>query len=139
MPKEEVHPMGGLIRLLAAASVTVSLVSCVNTSDQRMIEAAESLVPPGSEVTDVRENTGVEGLVGTYRVHLTISAGGAGEELDEAISEQARSSGWTLISEEQIPAGTRLSYARDGFRADISVRTENATINAVIRVEEAET
>jgi len=125
-------------RLLTATSITLSVVACVNASDQGMIDAAESLVPPESEVTDVRENTGAEALVGSYRVHLTISDGGAGNGLDEAIAEQARSTGWTLISEEQIPAGTRLHFARDGLRADISVRTENETINAVIRVEEAD-
>ncbi len=66
-------------RLLTATSITLSVVACVNTSDQGMIDAAESLVPPESQVTDVRENTGIEGLVGSYSVHLTISHGGAGE------------------------------------------------------------
>lgn len=122
----------------AAVAIAIVLTACVNTTDEGMIAAAETLVPPESEITDVRENTGMEALVGSYRVHLTISDGGVGKGLDEAITEQARSSGWTLISEEQIPAGILLSYARDGLRADISVRTENETINAVIRVEEAD-
>lgn len=38
------------------------------------------------------------GMNDPHRVHLTISHGDAGTGLDEAIAEQARSSGWTLTA-----------------------------------------
>ena len=122
--------------LFLSIAIALVLAACVNTSDERMIEAAESLVPPDSEVTEMTENTGLEALVGSYSVYLT--DGGAGEQLDDAIARQAESAGWMPTYEEQIPVGVRLGYVRDGVQADVSVRTKNETINAVIRVEATE-
>jgi hypothetical protein len=104
-----------------------------------MLEAAESLVPPESEITDVAENTGLSIEVGEYSVTLTVSNGNLGQDLTAAIKEQAEAAGWEAEYEEEIPAGVRLGYLRDGLRADVSVRTEKETIDAAIRVADAGT
>jgi hypothetical protein len=127
-----------LMRSALALSMSWLLAACVNTSDGRMLEAAESLVPPDSQVTETLENTGPSILVGTYNVHLTVSDGGLGADLLDAIEKQAEVAGWQRISEEEIPAGVRVSYLRNDFRADVSVRTRNDTVDAVIRVEKSD-
>ncbi len=127
-----------LVRVIAAAVAVAASVAC-NTSDPRILEAAETLVPPQSEVSDVAENTGLSFEVGEYSVTLTISDGGLGQDLTAAIKEQAEAAGWVAEYEEEIPAGVRLGYQRDGLHADVSVRTEKETINAAIRVVDAGT
>ena len=74
--------------------------------------------------------------MGDYRVTLIVTDGGVGEELLTAIEDQADAAGWRPADSEEIPAGIRLGYTRDGLRADVSVRTETETVHASIRVED---
>lgn len=124
--------------LAFAIAITWLVAGCVNTSDPRMIEAAESLVPPESQVTETLENTGLRGLVGTYSVHLTITDGGLGTDLLRAVEQQAEVAGWQPTYQREALGGVELGFVRDGLQADIDVRTKKETVNAAISVSEAE-
>lgn len=130
--------MSRLAHRLGTLAIAVALTSCVNTTDEGMIAAAETLVPPESIVTDVTENIGTEALVGSYRVHLTMSDGGVGEDLDEAIARQAESAGWTATYRREAVGGVELGFTRNGLQADVDVYTENDPITAVVRVERSD-
>ncbi len=130
--------MPRIARCFGTVAIAIVLTACVNTTDEGMIAAAETLVPPESIVTDVKENTGTGAIVGSYRVHLTMSDGGAGGDLDEAIARQAELTGWTATYRREAVGGVELGFIRDGLQADVDVHTENDPITAVVRVEGAD-
>jgi hypothetical protein len=127
-----------LVLSVVAVSVAMLQSGCVNRSDERMIDAAQSLVPPGSEVTETLENTGLRILVGSYSVHLTISDGGLGDDLVDAIEQQASAGGWASTYHRDAPGGVELGFVRNGFQADVDVRTKKEIVNAAITVSEDE-
>jgi hypothetical protein len=136
---EDEHPVVASARIpgvISAAFAAAALMACSNVSDPGIIEAAHSLVPPGSEITETNENTtGLRFETGNYRVILTVTDGGLEEDLLPAIEAQAAASGWQLTEREDIPAGIHLVYLRSDLRADVSVRTNNDPVTAAIRVE----
>src|SRR5512145_1964188 len=87
---------GSLLWLIV---VTALLLAACNRSDPRILEAAESLVPPQSEVTDVVENTtGLSFESGPYFASYKITDGGLGPAIEGAIAERAEAGGWESIA-----------------------------------------
>lgn len=123
------------MHVVSVAVAALFLAAC-NTSDPRIVDAAETLVPPESEIIELRENTGLSPEVGQYSASLTITDGGLGVGLLEAIEEQAAAEGWEPTYRRESPGGFELGYLRDGLQADVDVRTKKETIDAAIRVAE---
>jgi hypothetical protein len=114
------------------------LAACSNRSDPRWLEAAESLVPPQSEVTDVIENTtGLSFETGPYWVIYEITDGGLGAGLEGAIEERAQVEGWELIERTENNA-ISLRFVRDDLEALVRVWINRDPIDASINIDSAE-
>jgi hypothetical protein len=108
---------------------------CSNTSDPRVLEAAESLVPSGSAVTEITENTvGLSIETGPYFATYGITDGGLGLGLVDAIDEQAEETGWHRTVRVEGLGGIELRYERDDLRALVYVWTGREPVTASITV-----
>jgi hypothetical protein len=131
------HLMRPMVRAAAAGLIVVA-AACSNTSDPRIIDAAESLVPPESEVTESGENLGLTFESGPYFVALTIDDGGQGPGLLTAIERQAEVAGWEVASRDESIGGVQLGYLRDDLEASVTVHTEDDVVTASIFVGKAD-
>jgi hypothetical protein len=127
--------------LLAAASslafVALVVGACRTERDPAMLEVVRSLVPEGSEVTEVRENIGPELEVGPYTAALLITEGGYGDELPSAIDATAVADGWEERYRCDTFSGTTFGYSRDEFTIDVSVILDEDPVWANIRIARA--
>ncbi len=122
--------------MCAALTLTVALVlgACTTGRDQATLDAAHSLVPDGSEVTEVLENTGPEPIVGAYRATLRITDGGLGDGLLDAIEERAASGGWKERYRCEVHDGITLGYSSADHKVDVGVHTNDDPVYASIGV-----
>jgi hypothetical protein len=118
--------------LILVASLAVA---CATRSDPAMIEVAKSLVPEGSEITTVTENTGPTWVNGQYSGLLEITDGGLGPGLLDAIEELASAGGWEERYRCEVLAGVTLGYSRDDLQVDVSVRTERDPVAGSVRIQ----
>jgi hypothetical protein len=89
-----------------------------------MIAAAESLVPPRSEVLDVIDNSRDLTLwEGDYWAALQINDGGLGAELLTAVKDRAGAGGWLERYRCDLRGAVRLGFVRDDLKVDVSVTT----------------
>jgi hypothetical protein len=100
-----------------------------------MINVAASLVPEGSQIIGLADNTGLAILVGDYDASLRIDDGGRGPGLLEAIEEQAAADGWDERYRCEVSAGVRLGYARENLKVDVSVLTNKEPVGARIHIQ----
>ena len=107
------------------------VVAGCTRSDPGMINLAASLVPEGSQITEVAENTG---FAGPYSGTIHIDDGGLGPALLEAIEDQAVSDGWQERYRCDVLNGVTLGYSRDDFKVDVSVLTKREPVYAVISI-----
>jgi hypothetical protein len=127
------------LRVAASLAVLLATTSCSNRSDPRMLDAAESLVPPKSEVTEVIENTtGFSFESGPYFVIYEITDGGLGAGLEGAIVERARAEGWEPTERREALDATELRFARDDLEALVRVWINRDPIDASISIHSAE-
>lgn len=125
-----------MIPLVVAALL---LGACSNRSDPRVLEAAESLVPPQSEVTDVVENTtGLAVESGPYFVVYEITDGGLGVDLVDAIEERARAEGWEPGDRREAIDAVELRFARDDLESLVYVWINRDPVSASIHVDREE-
>ena len=123
-----------LCAVVAASVVT----ACSNRSDPRILEAAESLIPPQSEVIDVVENTtGFSFESGPYSASYKITDGGLGPAVEGAIVERAQAEGWESIDRRESLDGIELRFARDDMEALVYVWINRDPVEASIRVAKA--
>ena len=127
------------IRRSAAAIVLfvglAAVWGCSNRSDPAAVDAAETLVPQGSEVTELVQNTtGISPESGPYFVRLEISDGGLGPELEVAIAEQAQQAGWESTYRSDGVGAVELGFARDNLEAVVYVFLDSDPVKGVIRV-----
>jgi len=125
--------------LSLALIAALLLPACSNRSDPRWLEAAESLVPPQSEVTDVIENTtGLSFESGPYFVSYKITDGGLGAELERAIEERARAEGWEPTAPREVSDAVELRFERDDLEALVYIWINRDPIDASISINSAE-
>ena len=110
------------------------LAACTR-SDPGMIEIAKSLVPEGSEVTEMAENTGLAVEVGDYYGSILIDDGGLGPALLQAIEDRAVAEGWQERYRCDVPAGVTLGYSREDLQLDISAYSNLDPVFARIRIQ----
>jgi hypothetical protein len=128
-----------LVGALVLVSVFGMAGGCSNASDPRVLDAAHSLVPPDSEVTQIIENTvGLSIETGPYFASYEITDGGLGLALVDAIDQQAARSGWRGTLRKEALAGIELRFERDNLRALIYVFTEREPVSASITVRVAD-
>jgi hypothetical protein len=127
------------IRSVLAATTLILVaslaVACVTRSDPAMIDVAKSLVPEGSEISAVTENTGPTWVNGQYSAALEITDGGLGPGLLDAIEDLAVAGGWEERYRCEVPAGVTLGYSRDDHQVDVSVRTERDPVAGRVRIQ----
>lgn len=124
-----------IARSIAVFLVVVMLGACSHSTDTGMIEAAESLVPPESEILEVTDNSkGLTIVNGDYWAALQISDGGLGPALLDAVQEQAKAEGWQERYRCDVPAGVTLGYVRDDYQVDVGVRTKKEAVDAYIHI-----
>jgi hypothetical protein len=124
--------------ILLAVGAVLLLAAC-NRSDPRYFEAAESLIPPQSEVIDVTENSkGFSFESGPYFVIYDITDGGLGAGLEEAIAERAQGEGWESIERSEKADGIELRFERDDLEAIVIVWINRDPVEASIDVNRAE-
>lgn len=113
----------------------VLVVAACNRSDPRYLEAAESLVPAQSEVTDVTENSeGFSFESGPYFVIYEISDGGLGAGIEGAIAERAQAEGWESIERSEEADGIELRFGREDLEAIVVVWINRDPVEASIDV-----
>jgi len=127
--------MGRVSFALRVLLVVLAVGACSNRHDSDMINVAASLVPEGSQIIDLGDNTGLAILVGDYDASLRIDDGGLGPGLLAAIEEEAAANGWDERYRCEVLAGVRLGYARENFKVDVSVRTNEEPVDASIRIQ----
>lgn len=128
--------MPSTARSIAALLVVLVVAACSHSTDTGMIEAAEGLVPAGSEILEVTDNSkGLTIVEGDYRAALQISDGGLGPELLEAIEDRASDEGWEERYRCDVPAGVTLGYVRDDYKVDVGVRTKKESVDAYIHIQ----
>lgn len=93
-------------RAIQIGVLLVVTVGCTR-SDPGMIDIAASLVPEGSQITHVGENTGLSIEVGDYWGAIHIDDGDLGPALLEAIEEQA-------ATREPVEAGIHIRRLGEG-------------------------
>jgi hypothetical protein len=104
-----------------------------------MIDTAGTLVPPGSSVIEVVDNS--EGLVfevGDYWATLHIDDGGlAPDALLSTIDELAAGQGWAERYRCDLLDGWKVGYSRDDFKVSIAVfeRDEDAEYHASVHIQ----
>jgi hypothetical protein len=116
-------------RIAAVVVVVFGPVGCV-TADARVIEAADSLVPPESEVTQVVEEP--TGLISAVAYEIT--DGGLGRDLVEAVAVQAQAEGWEATGRRLSAEGVVLEFVREDIEAVVSVWTDRDPVSASIQV-----
>jgi len=122
---------GFLLPALAAAV----LVTACNSSDARILGAAESLVPPQSDVTEVTENdTGLSFEAGPHFAIYEITDGGLGPALEGAIEEQAQATGWEMTERSEKANANELRFARDDLEAIVAIWINRDPVGASIHV-----
>jgi hypothetical protein len=113
-------------------------VACSNGSDPRILDAAESLVPPQSQVNEVVENTeGFSFESGPYVASYKITDGGLGVVLVDAIEEQAIAEGWELRDRDEGGDAINLSFVREDLEALVYVWVNRDPVDASITVNKA--
>ena len=103
---------------LLAASMLGFLSGCIGPSAGELHEAAQSLVPRGSEVVAEVEADCVElarspSCVEVYFIPEATSR----KERAAAVEEAARAAGWGTVSKEHFSGGSSLRFRRDGLQA----------------------
>lgn len=117
---------------------TVLVAACSNRSDPRILDAAESLVPPQSEVKEVVENTeGFSFESGPYFASYKITDGGLGVALVEAIERQADAADWELLDRSEGGDAINLSLVREDLEALVYVWVNRDPVEASITVNKA--
>ncbi len=102
-----------------------------------MIDAAESLVPPESEILEVTDNSkGLTIEVGDYWAAVQFSDGGLGPALLEAVKDRVSAGGWEERYRCDVPAGVTLGYVRDDLKVDVSVRTKKESVDGYIHIQD---
>jgi hypothetical protein len=121
---------------LLVVLLALALGACTHERDTGMIEVAKTFVPPESEVVEVYDNsTGLTIEVGDYWARVRINDGGLGPRLLEAVEGHARAGGWEERFRCDLHAGVRIGYSRDEFKVDVSVRTKQDPVDAVIGIQ----
>ena len=127
------------IRAVSAATTSILVasvvVACVTQSDPAMIDVAKSLVPDGSVITGITENTGPTWVNGQYSAAIEITDGGLGPSLLDAIEDLAAAGGWQEQFRCEIPAGVTLGYSRDDHQVDVDVRSEDDPVTGSVRIQ----
>ncbi|MDQ3690320.1 MAG: hypothetical protein M3406_09865 [Chloroflexota bacterium] len=122
--------------LLVAA---LAIGACTNASDPQAVSAAKELVPNGSEILEIVENT--EGLVfesGEYFVKVEITDGGHGANLADATASRAESEGWTITDRAESSDDVVLSLRRDSYESTVYVWLDQTPVQASIFVRAAD-
>jgi hypothetical protein len=118
----------GLLLILLFA---FGLAACTR-SDPGMIDVAKSLVPVGSQVLEVGENTGLAIEVGDYHATLRMDDGGRGRGLVEAIEERAV--GWDERYRCTVLDGVTIGYSQNDMKVDVSVLTNEDPVYAYVTI-----
>lgn len=124
------------LRIIGGLLVVLVLGACSHRTDTGMIDAAESLVPPESEILEVNDNSkGLTIEVGDYWAALQISDGGLGPELLGAMEDRARTGGWEERYRCELRDGVQVGYVRDDLKVDVTVITTDEPGRAYVNIQ----
>jgi hypothetical protein len=105
-------------RLVLASTVLGFVSGCIGPSARELHEAAESLVPSGSEIVAQVEADCVElarspSCVEVYFIPKARSR----DERVAAVEQAARAAGWQIVRKETFIGGSELRFRRGGLQA----------------------
>ncbi len=128
-----IRPKAGLL------FACLAMGACTTSSDPRAVDAARTLVPEGSEIVSLEENT--EGLTfesGPYFVKLEVADGGRGVGLADAIESKAQGEGWAVDDAMTSEDTAQVSLTRGAYRATVYVWLDETPVRASIFVQAAD-